>query len=445
MEKPKVMIIGGTSEGRMLASSLLVFSEVHMTVATEYGGHLVEDHNQSWVIHVGRRDEKQMTDLINQIRPIFLLDATHPYAKEVTKIARQACLKLDIPYYRIKRGRQPQKDVHYVPDTKAAVEYLSQTIGNILLTCGSKEMAQFTTIDQFDERIYARILPQEDVLRSCIEMGFQPSHLALMQGPFSLDFNKAHLQMVEAKYLVTKDSGTVGGFMQKVQAAKELGIQVVVIDRDEEEGYSVEEFMDAMMSAYGWAMLKEVTLMKTPEINEVVLMKSSDRQPEFFPLFHNLKNKKVVIFGGGQIAKRRIKGLKAFGCLLTVVAPECDPEILELERQQELMIHHRCYLPSDCANADYVLACTNNHKVNEEIYQECKDNNVIVNVAHRKELSDFYFPGLVVQGDLVVGITAGGRNHRLAKEVTSKIEKVLYEMNHRDDEKDWDSMNGRGK
>lgn len=146
----------------------------------------------------------------------------------------------------------------------------------------------------------------------------------------------------------------------------------------------------------------------------------------YFPLFINLKGKEIIVFGGGTIAARRVKALLPYGAVVRVVAPEISEELQELVREQEnLILEYRKYKPSELQKPDFVLAATNDENVNTIIFRECRHKGILVNVASDKEKCDFFFPGIVQQGDITVGITANGKNHKKAAEVTEKIRKML--------------------
>lgn len=146
----------------------------------------------------------------------------------------------------------------------------------------------------------------------------------------------------------------------------------------------------------------------------------------YFPLFLNMKEKQVLVFGGGKIAVRRTKALLEFGARVRVVAPEISEELEELARETEnLLLEYRRYRPSELEEEDFVLAATNDETVNTTIFRECRHKHIWVNVASDKEKCDFYFPGIVQEGDITVGVTANGKDHRKAAEVTAKIRRQL--------------------
>ena len=147
---------------------------------------------------------------------------------------------------------------------------------------------------------------------------------------------------------------------------------------------------------------------------------------EYFPLFVDMNDKEIRVFGGGAIALRRVKSLLSFGARVTVVSPEMVEELEVLASQQEkLNLEYRRYRPSELEEEDFVLAATDDRGVNDTIYRECHHKAIPVNVASDKEKCDFYFPGIVKVGDLGVGVTAQGRDHRKAAEAVEKIRELL--------------------
>ncbi|MEY8390226.1 bifunctional precorrin-2 dehydrogenase/sirohydrochlorin ferrochelatase [Lachnospiraceae bacterium] len=146
----------------------------------------------------------------------------------------------------------------------------------------------------------------------------------------------------------------------------------------------------------------------------------------YFPLFINMKDKQILVFGGGRIASRRVKALLEFGARVHVVAPQITEELKELAVQQQgLRLSCRKYRPSELEEEDFVLAATDDEEVNTTIFRECRHKGIPVNVASDQEKCDFYFPGIVKQGEITVGVTTGGSNHRKAAEVTESIRRQL--------------------
>lgn len=151
----------------------------------------------------------------------------------------------------------------------------------------------------------------------------------------------------------------------------------------------------------------------------------SESTDVYFPLFVNLSRKKILVFGAGRIATRRILSLLEFGADIAVIAPEYTNEIAGLAGENRLELKQRSYLPGEIDMPYMVLAATNDCKVNNDIYAECKTKGIPVNVASDKNKSDFFFPGIVIEKPVVVGITASGRDHGKVKALTLKIKDLL--------------------
>ena len=151
---------------------------------------------------------------------------------------------------------------------------------------------------------------------------------------------------------------------------------------------------------------------------------SNDKKP-YFPLFVDLNEKQIVVVGAGTIAKRRIRTLVSFTNHLTVIAPEVNRELLDMEKAGMLRIKRKNYEREDIYDADYVIAATNDHQINSDIYSACKCMGITVNVCSDKTKCDFYFPGIAKDGDTVVGITSGGGDHRLAAKISAAVRQIL--------------------
>lgn len=148
----------------------------------------------------------------------------------------------------------------------------------------------------------------------------------------------------------------------------------------------------------------------------------------YFPLFMDISEKKIVVAGAGNIAARRVKTLSSFCNHITVVAPSVHPELEKLAQEGKISIIRREYRREDIYDAWMVLAATDNHKLNEEIYSVAKCLGALVNVASSQAKCDFHFPGIVKKDSYVVGINAGGKDHRGAADLREKISRVIEEQ-----------------
>ena len=151
----------------------------------------------------------------------------------------------------------------------------------------------------------------------------------------------------------------------------------------------------------------------------------------YFPMFVDISEMKIIVVGGGTIATRRIKTLLQFASGITVISPDVTDSLKLLESEGQ--IHHirREYQAGDIHDADMVLAATDDKALNQSIAQECRTweqesgRRILLSVASDRALCDFYFPSVVRQDDLVVGINSGGKDPGKVKRVREKIERVI--------------------
>ena len=260
----KVMVFAGTTEGRELAE-FLAGREIpaHICVATEYGEQLLPRGKGLEISHE-RLTAEDMESLMKKKGIRMVLDATHPYAAEVTANIKSACEHAGVSYVRVLR--ENQKDNHmgdcvYVDSVEEAVAFLEHTSGNILAATGSKEAAKYTALTDYGQRVFLRVLPLPNVVKQCQELGFQGKNLICMQGPFSLELNEAMLRQWNCKYLVTKMSGNTGGFMEKAEAARRCGCTLVLIGRPvKEEGISVTACKQLLCREFSLKSQAEISL-----------------------------------------------------------------------------------------------------------------------------------------------------------------------------------------
>ena len=244
-----ILVFAGTTEGRRIAEYLRGHApEVYVCTATEYGRELVEDGENIHVL-AGRLDVAGMGELARGCQAELVIDATHPFAMEVSKNIRTMCEKEDIPCVRVLReGAAGGENAVWVKNIRDAAAYLADKKGNILITTGSKELDPYTRIPDYRRRCFLRV------------KGFEGKHLIAMQGPFSEGMNEQLLVHVKARYLVTKDSGKIGGFQEKMEAARKAGAVPIVIGRPQERGLPLKEVFLMLAEKYGFRDPRKIVL-----------------------------------------------------------------------------------------------------------------------------------------------------------------------------------------
>ncbi len=243
----RILIFGGTTEGRILAEQLAKRgAEITVSVATDEGAEMLSPAKNITVI-TGRLDRAAMEQLL----PGFdrCIDATHPYAAEVTKNIRAACRAAGIPLRRLLRPESSTDGCVLVPSCAAAADYLLGRPGNILLTTGSKELSAFSALPK--EQLFVRVLPTHGGISACEALGLPHRNILAMQGPFSQKLNEAVLEQYDIRYLVTKDGGDAGGFREKRAAAKRCGAELILVGRPPDEGSDMDTILTEIQEAMG--------------------------------------------------------------------------------------------------------------------------------------------------------------------------------------------------
>lgn len=252
----KIVIFAGTTEGRRLSEILADAGIAHtVCVATEYGEIVMREQTDAEAagakkqplvsLHRGRMDRKQIEEFLRNEGYGIVVDATHPYAKVVTENLRGAVAALQTSekkaqfpiYLRLEReisetpeAEDPAVSIRYFESNADCAKALENTEGNILLTTGSKELATYCASGRLHDRLYVRILPGRESLELCMEQGIKGRQILALQGPFSTEMNAAILKQYDIRHMVTKNSGRTGGYREKLEAAKMLGIPVYVIE-----------------------------------------------------------------------------------------------------------------------------------------------------------------------------------------------------------------------
>lgn len=234
--KKRILLLSGTSEGPPLAWALLEAGfEVRATVTrAEARENLFGPLLRDVLVEVRGFTAESLTDFLARGEADLVLDATHPFAVRITRLAHAVCLRLGVPYVRYERPDwQPPPGIQLVGSFAEAAELLPSLGGRVLLTIGVKQLKHFVPLQN---RLYlmARILPSPLSLEQALATGFTPERLLCLRPPFTREFNRAILQEHQIEVLVTKASGREGGVEEKVQAAEDVGVKVVMIRRPEQ-------------------------------------------------------------------------------------------------------------------------------------------------------------------------------------------------------------------
>jgi precorrin-6A/cobalt-precorrin-6A reductase len=246
----RIWLIGGTQESAQLAAAIAAAGlACTVSVTTEtaqqlYATSLEQAQSLSALqIWVGRLTQETISSFLQQHQIVAVLDASHPYAVEISQLAIAITTQLDIPYLRFERpdwkdGGGGRKDKGEKRREEGLVfqsfaELVATDIlqgQRVLLIIGYRPLALFQPW-QKRATLFSRLLPSVTAIEAAIAAGFTPDRLFAMRPPISPDLEKALWQHWQISLVVTKASGLAGGENIKRQVAAELGILLVAIAR----------------------------------------------------------------------------------------------------------------------------------------------------------------------------------------------------------------------
>lgn len=253
-----ILFLAGTSDARELAIQLQNQGySLLATVVTESAAESLKAERISY--QVGRLSEKDMVELIQMKKMTCIIDASHPYAEEASKTAMAAAKACELPYIRYERPNEQFASplITEVENYEAAAQLAQSHKGTIMLTTGSKTLETFTKYLLRDEiRLVCRMLPNIGNMEKCHRLGIKQKDIIAIQGPFSESLNKSLYEQYDVTLMITKESGKVGAVDEKMTAAIELGIPVILIKRPplEYENFctSFEEVIQRLGGLYSW-------------------------------------------------------------------------------------------------------------------------------------------------------------------------------------------------
>jgi precorrin-2 dehydrogenase/sirohydrochlorin ferrochelatase len=153
------------------------------------------------------------------------------------------------------------------------------------------------------------------------------------------------------------------------------------------------------------------------------------QQNELYPIFLKTNQLETLIVGGGFVALEKLSFLlkSSPNSNVTIVAPFVREETRSLAEKFNIQIFEEKYTQNFLNKKDIVIATTDNLHVNIQIYKDCKERNILVNVADNPPYCDFYMGGIVTKGNVKVAISTNGKSPTTAKRLRQFFEDVIPE------------------
>ena len=243
-----IWIVGGTSDTRSLLDKLsekINLNNVIVSVTTEYGKKLLDDYNIKVIQKV--LDKNKILDFIDKTNLNTIIDTSHPYAENISKNILEVIKFKNIKYFRYEREVTETIFDERFESLKDMISYINLNLKNknILSTLGSKALAELINIQ--DNNVYVRILPTTESIEIAEKSGFLPNQILAIQGPFSESLEREFLDFYKIGFMLTKDSGDVGGTDKKILACQKLGVKILALSRPKVDYYNVFNNIDNLI------------------------------------------------------------------------------------------------------------------------------------------------------------------------------------------------------
>ena len=236
----RILLLGGTKDSINIIEFIKSNYDTYIltTTTTEYGARLAREGGTDDTI-ARPLPKEELIEVINDYKIDIMIDATHPFAEHITQTCVGISRELKMPFIRFERPTTNLENVdtshiHYVNSFDEAGKLIDAEFseGNVLHFAGANTMEDVLKYVPA-ERFYPRILKVASSLEKCEKLGIDEDHLIPMTGAASLEENIELIEKYNAKAMITKESGEIGGVIEKIEAANKTGIAVIMIQRPE--------------------------------------------------------------------------------------------------------------------------------------------------------------------------------------------------------------------
>ena len=236
----RILLLGGTKDSINIIEFIKNNYEAYIltTTTTEYGAKLAREGGSDDTI-ARPLPKNELIEVIRDYMIDILIDATHPFAEHITQTCVSIANELKMPFIRFERPTTNLENVdtsriHYVKSFDDAGKLISEQFNqaNVLHFAGANTMEDIVKYVPV-ERFYPRILKVASSLEKCEKLGIDENHLISMTGAASLEENIELIEKYDAKVMITKESGEIGGVIEKIEAANKTDIAIIMIQRPE--------------------------------------------------------------------------------------------------------------------------------------------------------------------------------------------------------------------
>ncbi len=157
-------------------------------------------------------------------------------------------------------------------------------------------------------------------------------------------------------------------------------------------------------------------------------MKKKDAIIAYYPVSLNIRGRKCVVLGGGQVALRKVKVLLEHGADAEVISPDLCPELVQLAGSGKISVRTHAYETGDLAGAFLAVAATDDAEINRQVAAEAQNRAILVNVVDDAENSNFIVPSYLRRDGLTIAVSTSGQSPALARKIRTRLEREITDQ-----------------
>jgi precorrin-2 dehydrogenase/sirohydrochlorin ferrochelatase len=143
---------------------------------------------------------------------------------------------------------------------------------------------------------------------------------------------------------------------------------------------------------------------------------------KYYPVFLDIKGKKCVVVGGGEVAARKAERLLDCGARVLMISPKLILELAEMKEKNVINHIAAPYSGNLIDGAALIIGATDDEKINAQISMDARSKGIPVNIVDDPQKCDFILPSLMQRGDLTIAIGTGGKSPALARHLREELE-----------------------
>ena len=145
----------------------------------------------------------------------------------------------------------------------------------------------------------------------------------------------------------------------------------------------------------------------------------------YYPIVLDLKEKKIIVVGGGSVAQRKIETLMVYGADIHVIARQLTPTLQNYVMDERIKHIDQEFTGKHLDGVHLAIAATDDHSLNRRISLHARERGILINAVDQPEDCNFYVPSILRRGDLQIAVSTSGKSPALARKIREDLEKIF--------------------